>query len=258
MSTIEKGDVLPGGLTVASVGALGAGVTEPCFDCGTAFNNDSAVVRVIDSSGLTGETYLMHPHCVEIRRGDCLRGVPQEEHAALLAHLCDAVDALTELNTPGGELEELIDDLGESFKAYRELLDGAQTAASVLAPDDTWCVWLDSCSMRCCWATATEEWAVQRDGTDTRANEVQRWLVELVEYDTGKQFTLCHNAIVAAMRRIVRDRDAIRLADTIVDQIAAVLAAHNHESALDALGQLDDIGCDAIVQVATLGQVIYG
>jgi hypothetical protein len=67
-----------------------------------------------------------------------------------------------------------------------------------------------------------------------------------------------HDVILETMQRIVRCRDTIRLTDTIIDHIAAMLDATRHEDAIDGLCQLDAIDYDAIVQVATLGQVIYG
>ena len=36
-----------------------------------------------------------------------------------LARLADAVNALTEVNYPGGEFESLIDELGAVFSEYR-------------------------------------------------------------------------------------------------------------------------------------------
>jgi hypothetical protein len=63
-----------------------------------------------------------------------------------------------------------------------------------------------------------------------------------------------HGVILGTMQRIVRRRDTIRLTDTIIDHIAAVLDAKRHEDAMDGLCQLDVIGYDAIVQVATLGK----
>lgn len=122
MSTVQTGEILPGGLTVVSVGTVGPDSMDGCFDCGRAFNNDSDVVRAIDDR--TGDPYVLHPHCVEIRKRDRLRYLPAEEHAELFARLRGAVAALTELNYPGGEFEELIDDLDESFRAYRKLVEG--------------------------------------------------------------------------------------------------------------------------------------
>jgi hypothetical protein len=128
---------------------------------------------------------------------------------------------------------------------------------SLLTPDDTWCMWIDSSDMRYHWATVAEETVVARDGTDTSAEEVQRWSVDLIEDETGTRFAVDHDAMLAAMHRIVHERDTIRLADTIIDQIAAVLDADDHDSATDELCQLDAVGHDAIVQVATVGQVIH-
>jgi hypothetical protein len=137
-------------------------------------------------------------------------------------------------------------------------LQSKETDGPTLRPDDTWCLWIDSYSMRRYWATVVNETVVARDGTDTSPDEVRRWSVDLVEDETGHQFTVDHHAILAAMQRIVHERADTHLADTIIDQVAAVLNADDHESATDELCQLDAIGTDAIVQVATLGQVIYG
>lgn len=137
-------------------------------------------------------------------------------------------------------------------------LPSTEPDASLLTPDDTWCMWIDSSDMRYHWASVAEEMVVPRDGTDTSAEEVQRWSVDLIEDETGTRFTLNHDAMLATMHRIVRERDTIRLAHSIIDQIAAVLDAGDHDSATDELCQLDVVGFDAIVQIATLGQVTYG
>jgi hypothetical protein len=129
---------------------------------------------------------------------------------------------------------------------------------SHLTADDTWCIWIDSWEMRRFWATVADERTVARDGTDTAADEVLDWAVDLIEDDTGNRFTLCHNMILATMHRIVRERDSVQLSDEIINQIADVLGADSHDGATDALCQLDCVGFDAIVQFATLGQVIYG
>jgi hypothetical protein len=130
--------------------------------------------------------------------------------------------------------------------------------APFLTPDDTWCLWIDSYSMRQHWSTVVDETVVMRDGTDPTADEVQRWSAGLVDDETGKRFTVNHDTMLAAMQRIVHEGATIRLADSIIDQIAAVLDADDHESATDELCQLDVISDDAIVQVATLGHLIYG
>jgi hypothetical protein len=127
-----------------------------------------------------------------------------------------------------------------------------------LTPDDTWCMWIDSYGMRCYWATIVDEIVVVRDSTEVNGGEVSGWSVELIDDESGDRFTVDHEAMLAAMRRIVDERDAIQLADVIIDQVAAVLNARDHENATDELCQLDEIGNDAIIQVATLGQVIYG
>lgn len=136
--------------------------------------------------------------------------------------------------------------------------DSMEPSSSVLTPDDTWCMWIDSYGMRHYWATVIDETVAERDGTDISPDEVLSWSVDLIEDETGEQFTMDHNLMLATMQRIVHERDTIQLADTIIDQIAAVLNAEDHESATDELCQLDAVGNDAIVQVATLGQVIYG
>jgi hypothetical protein len=127
-----------------------------------------------------------------------------------------------------------------------------------LTPDDTWCIWIDSYGMSRYWCTIVDEIVVQPDGTDVDAGEVSGWSAELIEDESGERFTVDHEAMLAAMWRIVQERDAMRLTPVIVDQVAAVLGARDHESATDELCQLDSVGNDAIVQIATLGQVIYG
>lgn len=129
---------------------------------------------------------------------------------------------------------------------------------SHLTPDDTWCMWIDSWGMRCYWATVADERIVARDGTDTTSDEVLDWVVDLIEDETDNRFTLNHNMMLATMHRIVRERDSVQLSDEIIDQIAEVLEADSHDGATDELCQLDCIGFDAIVQFATLGQVVYG
>ncbi len=137
-------------------------------------------------------------------------------------------------------------------------LSSTEPDAPLLTPDDTWCMWIDSSDMRDYLATVTEETVVARDGTDTSSEEVQRWSVDLIDHEAGTRFTLDHDAMLATMHRIVRERATIRLADLIIDQITAVLGASDHNSATDELCQLNVVGLDAIVQIATLGQVIHG
>ncbi|GHH62445.1 hypothetical protein [Lentzea cavernae] len=136
--------------------------------------------------------------------------------------------------------------------------DQEESHTAQLTPDDTWCMWLDSGEMRWRWATVIDERTVERDGTDTVPDEVLDWSVELTEDETGDRFTLDHNKLLATMERVVRERGVIRLRSTIVDQIAAVLRADGHDAATDELCQLDCVGFDAIVQIATLGEITYG
>ena len=120
-SIVDVGDALPGGLTVVEVGTAGPDHVANCFDCETAFNNSSIVVRAV---GHGSDVHDLHVHCVQIRRHHCVRYLSVSEHAESLSRLSDAVSALTELNYPGGEFEALIDDLSGSFRAYRLLIKG--------------------------------------------------------------------------------------------------------------------------------------
>lgn len=119
-STVDVGDALPGGLIVVEVGTACQDRLENCFDCATAFNNSSAVVRVV---GHGTDVYGLHPHCVQIRRRHGVCHISVSDHAESLTRLGDAVSVLVELNYPGGEFEALIDDLTESFSAYRQLIE---------------------------------------------------------------------------------------------------------------------------------------
>jgi hypothetical protein len=70
--------------------------------------------------------------------------------------------------------------------------------------------------------------------------------------------TLDHEVWIATMRRMVSERDTIKVRDDIVEQIAAVLEARTNDDAVDEICQLDVTGFDAIVQFATLGELVYG
>lgn len=128
----------------------------------------------------------------------------------------------------------------------------------VLTRDDTWCIWLDSYGMRRYWASVVDETLVVRDPTDAGGDEVLDWSVTLVEDESGEQFAVDHNTLLTAMQRMVSERDTIQVAESIVDDVAAVLDSTDHDSATDELAQLDAIGTDVIIQIATLGNVIYG
>uniref|UniRef100_UPI003F4942B6 hypothetical protein n=1 Tax=Amycolatopsis sp. CA-096443 TaxID=3239919 RepID=UPI003F4942B6 len=61
--------------------------------------------------------------------------------------------------------------------------------------------------------------------------------------------------MVAALRKIARERDSIELADEIIAQVCAIVDAPDNASASDALCQLDAWGNDAVIQIATFGRV---
>lgn len=110
----------------------------------------------------------------------------------------------------------------------------------------------------------THQWATCRtlhlegdpiDVDDT--NPVTAWQVQIREDETGRTWEIDHDAVIAAMRTLVDNPAEYRLHDSIIKQIGLVLAATDNEAATDEVCQLDVIGFDAIVQVATLGQVTY-
>ncbi|NKQ51995.1 hypothetical protein HFP15_03770 [Amycolatopsis sp. K13G38] len=119
---MQRNDVVPGGLIVVSVESVGPGSVEGCWECGLALGGGEVVVRVCELAA-PGERYLLHRHCVELRYQDRPRFVPVPEHAETFARVVRAVNALTELNVPGDEFEELIDELADSFAALRALVE---------------------------------------------------------------------------------------------------------------------------------------
>lgn len=130
------------------------------------------------------------------------------------------------------------------------------TATPLLSENDTYNLYTDALDITLLWADAR---TVLRVGGDIpNGVPVSAWAVELFDDDKPDTvYRIGHREITAAMRRIVDQRDAIRLKDTIIDQIQAVLDAPDPETAICELLTLDSIGYDAIVQVATLGNVIH-
>ncbi|WP_134666102.1 MULTISPECIES: hypothetical protein [unclassified Amycolatopsis] len=113
---------MPGGLIVVAVESVGPGSVEGCWDCGRALVGGEVVVRVCELAA-PEERYVLHRHCVELRYQDRPRYVPVREHDEALVRVGRAMDALAELNVPGGEFEGLIDELADAFGALRALVE---------------------------------------------------------------------------------------------------------------------------------------
>lgn len=127
-----------------------------------------------------------------------------------------------------------------------------------LTQQDTRLIYEDALPWTRSWATCrTLELAGDPLDTDD-ADPVTAWQVEVREDESGTTWTVDHDAIIAAMTRIVEHQDQVRLNDEITGQVRAVIAATDNTSATDEVCQLDVQGFDAIVQVATIGKVIYG
>jgi hypothetical protein len=65
--------------------------------------------------------------------------------------------------------------------------------------------------MRRYWASVVDEALVVRDPTDAGGDDVLDWSVTLVEDESGEEFVVDHDTVLAAMQRIVADRDTIRM-----------------------------------------------
>jgi hypothetical protein len=125
-----------------------------------------------------------------------------------------------------------------------------------LTPSDTRLIYEDAIPCLQYWA-AYRTLAIAGDPIND-GDPVVSWSVEIREIDTDKVWTIDHDKIIAAMVHMVEKKPEIHLRDEIIDQIGLVLAAPDNESATDEICQLDVIGFNAIVQVATLGQVENG
>lgn len=134
--------------------------------------------------------------------------------------------------------------------------DAGRRDGSLLTADDTYTLYLDALGMTLRWGTAA---TMERTGEPMdEDNPVTDWAVLIYEDDEPSKTTILrHEDIVAAMRRIAAD-PTIDLAGSIVAGVQSVLAAPTHDDLTDELCQLDEIGFDAIVQIAVLGEVVYG
>lgn len=125
-----------------------------------------------------------------------------------------------------------------------------------LTPHDTHNIYIDAGPITFMWATTDNE---EQTGTGTVADPVTDWTVTLTEdaAEPGADgpWQLNHDTVIAAMRTIAQGGTNVRT--SIAEAIAAVLAAPTHAHATDELTALDDVGFDAIIQIATLGRFEY-
>lgn len=133
--------------------------------------------------------------------------------------------------------------------------DKATTGKPVhLSPDDTWGLILGGEEFRGMWSEIDrEEWeALKHPGS----REVFDWTLTIRVDAETEPVKLTHLDIIKAMRVMVAEREQRTTNDSIIDKIAAVLDAENHDAATDELVQLDAIGFDLIAQVAAVGKVV--
>ncbi|GAA2812933.1 hypothetical protein [Saccharopolyspora taberi] len=121
-----------------------------------------------------------------------------------------------------------------------------------LSQQDTYYILLDSLHHGSSWFDYSEWRNVTEKGDVTG-----EWSVKITESDNlDRSATVGHNEILAAMEKI--ERGGTSLADRYVRQARDVLTAESHADAEDELCQLDADSFDCIVQVAVLGDVVYG
>jgi hypothetical protein len=116
-------DVLPGDYRVVAISGYDPQVPH-CWDCSRGFGSNQTGIVFGQYEG-DPDRYELDPWCAEFRRQHSLHFVPERRHAEALAQLTAALDALTEVNVPGGEHEELIDELGQAHTTYVALLGDA-------------------------------------------------------------------------------------------------------------------------------------
>lgn len=129
-------------------------------------------------------------------------------------------------------------------------------AKTFLTPSDTLLMLLDAMPFALSWAQTSEVYCVGDPVRDT----CTEWSCEVGEKGPGggMPVTVNHETWLATMHTIVARRDEIDLHDSYIDQIAAVLDAASRDDATDETCQLDVTGFDAILQIAVLGQLVYG
>lgn len=99
------------------------------------------------------------------------------------------------------------------------------------------------------------EWFFYSAPCGTSANKA--WTATVTDTkDYCRTATIGHGEIVKAMQNIADGKT--KLADLYVKQVRAVIEAGSSAEAEEGLCQLDAISFDAIVQVAVLGDVVYG
>lgn len=120
-----------------------------------------------------------------------------------------------------------------------------------LTQADTWSIVLTGSEFRNLWTEREESDDLQHPGT----REVFDWSLTVYLEDGGTA-RVTHPDIIKAMQVMVAEREQRTTKDSIIDLIAAVLDAENHDAATDELAQLDSIDCDLIAQVAAVGKVV--
>jgi hypothetical protein len=127
-----------------------------------------------------------------------------------------------------------------------------------LTHSDTRLMFEDAWPFTFSWATVTTMRLLGDPASDTDPCTLWESAITEDEPQGAGPVIITHEVWIATMQRIVSERHTISLRDDIIDQIAAVLAARTNDDATDELCQLDVFGFDAIVQVATLGNIVYG
>lgn len=127
-----------------------------------------------------------------------------------------------------------------------------------LTPADTYSIYLGALDFLNRWGTS-ETIEEAGDYKDTSgANPLTAWRVRVTEDEhPRRKWEFGHDDITRAVVRVASDPD-VNIQKEIVKEFRAVVLAPNNDEATTELCQPDVIGFDTVVQVATIGNVIYG
>lgn len=153
----------------------------------------------------------------------------------------------------------------ETMKQVRTWLRERLAELTHLTPADTYSLYLGALDFLHNWGTS-ETIEEAGDYKDTSGvNPLTAWRVRVTEDeedpsqfdDPSRVWEFGHEDIALAVVKVASDPD-INIGEEIVKQFRAVVLAPSNDEATTELCQPDVIGFDAVVQVATIGEVIYG
>lgn len=148
----------------------------------------------------------------------------------------------------------------ETMKQVRAWLRERLAKLIHLTPANTYTAYQDALAFTHNWAICQTVELVGDDDDLDGKNPVTSWRVKVIDNEEpspDRVWHIGHEDFMRALVRVAAD-PKVQIVDEIVRQFQAVANAADNEGATDAMCQPDCIGYDAVMQVATIGNVIYG